>query len=308
MKLRVALVGAGNVTRAFLSYWSERNFGIELRIVSVLRQRGIWHGDEPVSIDLDRLPYSSKTDPFHDAQLVIEALPSVYPRGEPATALLKSALASKIDVLTVDKGPLVAAYRQLADAAALSGARLKFCVGGALPAIDVALRDLRGATIQKIRAILNGTTNFILTEMHSSGCSMDDALQTAIDRGIAEPDPSQDLDGIDTAAKMVILVNASMGTDIRLGEVTIRGIRNVNLQDATASNAVWRLVGTFEHNEIHVQPELIPLTDLFARIDGTDKVAEFDTLEMGKLMVIGGASGRMQMGATMTKEILNLYM
>src|SRR5262245_20506762 len=106
MKLRVALLGAGNVTRAFLNYWRERNFGIDLRIVSVARKRGVWHGDLSPSVDLDALDYRDGIDPFNDAQLVIEALPSVYPHGEPATSLLKSALTQKIDVLTVDKGPL----------------------------------------------------------------------------------------------------------------------------------------------------------------------------------------------------------
>src|SRR5437762_2941822 len=143
MKLRVSLLGAGNVTRAFLHYWSERDFGIELRIVSVLRKRGVWHGDEAAMLDLDRLDYRAGLDPFNNSQLVIEALPSVYPHGEPATSLLKTALELGIDVLTVDKGPLVAAYRDLAGLARKSGARLKFCVGGALPAADIALRDLR---------------------------------------------------------------------------------------------------------------------------------------------------------------------
>jgi len=307
MKLRAALLGAGNVTRAFLNYWSQRNLGIDLRIVSVLRQRGIWHGDGAPTLELDHLTYAVDRDPFNNAQLVIEALPSVYPHGEPATSLLKSALERKIDVLTVDKGPLVAAYRALADTATRSGARLSFCVGGALPAVDVALRDLRGTTIRKIRAILNGTTNFILSQMHSRGCSMSDALAIAVDRGIAEPDPSQDLDGIDTAAKMVILVNAVLAKNVRLGDVEIQGIRCVQLEPARRAGAVWKLVGTYENGSIKVQPELIPGNELFAGIGGTDKIAEFDTVEMGKLAVVGGASGRMQMGATMTKEILNLY-
>src|SRR5262245_12277635 len=123
MKLRVALLGAGNVTRAFLNYWNEHDFGIDLRIVSVMRQRGVWHGDEPATVDLNVLSYGAASDPFNGAQLVIEALPSVYPHGEPATSLLKAALERKIDVLTVDKGPLVAAYPMLADAARRSGAR-----------------------------------------------------------------------------------------------------------------------------------------------------------------------------------------
>ena len=307
MKLRVALLGAGNVTRAFLNYWRERDFGIDLRIVSVVRKRGTWHGDRTAVLDLDALDYLEGLDPFNDAQLVIEALPSVYPHGEPATSLLKTALNLNIDVLTVDKGPLVADYRGLATAAARSGARLKFCVGGALPAADIAMRDLRGTTIRRIRAILNGTSNFVLSEMHARGCSMEEALSIAIDRGIAEPDPSQDIDGIDTAAKMVILVNAALDQDIRLDQVRIRGIRGVQLDDARAENAVWKLVGTYEDGSIRVEPELVSPDDVFSRIGGTDKIAEFESVEMGRLAVVGGASGRTQMGATMTKEILNLY-
>jgi homoserine dehydrogenase len=307
MNLRVALLGAGNVNRAFLSYWQERNFGIDLRVVSVLRKSGTWHGDEPPSLELDALSYRPGLDPFNRAQLVIEALPSAYPHGEPATTLLKSALSQGVDVLTVDKGPLVAAYNELSAIANRSGARLRFCVGGALPAVDVAQRDLRGATIERIRAILNGTTNFILSEMHERNCSVSDALQIAIERGIAEPDPSQDVDGIDTAAKMIILVNAVLGLNISMNQVDIRGIRNLEIGPARDAGAVWKLVGTFENGSIRVAPELIALNDLFAKIGGTDKIAEFETLEMGKLAIIGGASGRTQMGAAMTKEILNLY-
>jgi homoserine dehydrogenase len=307
MKLRVALLGAGNVTRAFLAYWRDRNLPIELRVVSVLRSAGTWHGDEPASVNLDALSYNPGLEPFNNAQLIVEALPSVYPHGEPATSLLKSALSQGIDVLTVDKGPLVAAYSELAATAARSGARLRFCVGGALPAVDVAQRDLRGATITKVRAILNGTTNFILSEMHERNCSILEALQIAIERGIAEPDPSQDVDGIDTAAKMIIFVNAVLGLNIRMDQVEICGIRDLEIGPVREAGAVWKLVGTFENGSIRVAPELIPVSDIFAKISGTDKIAEFETPEMGKLAIIGGASGRTQMGATMTKEILNLY-
>jgi homoserine dehydrogenase len=308
MDLRVALIGAGNVTRAFLKYWSEHAFDIDLRIVSVVRKRGVWHGDEIVNrsrspLDLESLAYTPDLDPFNDARLAIEALPSVYPHGEPATSLIRSALRREIDVLTVDKGPLVAAYKEFMQISKTTGARLKFCVGGALPAVDVALRDLRGTELRSIRAILNGTTNFILSEMQARGCTLEDALSVAIERGIAEPDPSQDLNGTDTAAKMVILVNAALGLNIRLDDVEIRGISGLD-----GSKGIWKLIGTYTDGAIRVQPELVPESDLFSRIGGTDKIVEFDSVEMGKLAVAGGASGRTQMGAAMTKEILNLYL
>jgi homoserine dehydrogenase len=302
MLLRVALLGAGNVTRAFLNYWNEHDFGIQLRIVSVLRKRGVWRGDEPSTTHLDSLTYLPGLEALSDAQLAIEALPSVYPHGQPATSLIRSALRKKIDVLTVDKGPLVAAYREFDDISKVTGARLRFCVGGALPAFDIAFRDLRGTTIRSIRAILNGTTNFILSEMHDQGSSMEAALAIASSRGIAEPDPSQDLDGIDTAAKMVILVNAALGLNVRMDQLEIQGIRGLD-----GRNDIWKLVGRYDAGTIRVRPEKIAPSDLFSRIGGTDKIVEFDSVEMGKLTVIGGASGRVQMGAAMTKEILNLY-
>lgn len=308
MQIRVALLGAGNVTQAFLNYWAERHFGLDLRIVSVMRRRGVWHGDESANLDLDSLEYRPGLDPLANAQLAIEALPGVYPHGEPATHLLRQALEHKIDVLTVDKAPLVAAYRDLQSAAHVSGARLRFCVGGALPAIDIALRDLRGTQIRGIRAILNGTTNFILSEMHERGCTQAEALAIAQQRGIAEPDPTQDLDGIDTAAKMIILVNAALGTDIHLADVDIEGIRNVDLAAAQQAGRTWKLVGTYADGRIRVGPQMIPASDLFSRIGGTDKIVEFDSAEMGRLTIIGGASGRQQMGAAMAKEVLNLYL
>jgi homoserine dehydrogenase len=237
----------------------------------------------------------------------LEALPGVYPHGEPATSLLRAALRQSIDVLTVDKAPLVAAYRDLAGIAEKSGAELRFCVGGALPAIDIAARDLRGTRIRRIRAILNGTTNFILSEMHARHCSLDDALRAAIEQGIAEPDPTQDLDGTDTAAKMVILVNAALGMDVRLADVSMRGIHDVDLERARREDSVWKLIGSYEDGTVRVQPELVPAGDVFANVNGTEKIAQFESEEMGTLSVIGGASGRVQMAATITKEILNMY-
>lgn len=303
MILRVALLGAGNVTRAFLNYWKERAFDVELRVVSVVRKKGVWHGNEPAEVNLEDLSYTPGLEAFNNAQLAIEALPSVYPHGEPATSLLKSALRRKMDVLTVDKGPLVAAYKDLAEISKTTGGRLRFCIGGALPAFDVATRDLRGTTIRSIRAILNGTTNFILSEMHQTGCTMQAALSIAQERGIAEPDPSQDLDGIDTAAKMVILVNSALGLDVRLDDVSIRGIKEIQ----GGQNGIWKLIGVYEGGRVSVRPERVDPGDLFSKIGGTDKIVEFDSVEMGRLTVIGGASGRTQMGAAMTKEILNLY-
>ena len=124
----MAYLGAGNVVRGLLDYGATRDLPVALRTLRVLRRAGVWRGDLSGAIDLDNLEYRSGLDPLDGADLVIEALPSVYPDGEPATALLRDALNRGIDVLTVNKGTLVAAYTELNRQARASGALFHFCI------------------------------------------------------------------------------------------------------------------------------------------------------------------------------------
>lgn len=308
--LRVAFLGAGNVVRGLLEYWNARDFPITLRVVGVLRRSGVWRGDEPATVGLDALDYQPFPDGGFDladgADLVIEALPSVYPDGEPATTLLKETLVRGVDVLTVNKGPLVAAYRELNLQAHASGTKFHFCIDGVFPAVNTAIRDLRGATLTRMRAAANSTTNLILTEMEAGG-AFEDALRHAVEMQITEPDPAQDIDGIDTAAKMIIMVNAATESNFHLDDVRVQGIRDVDPRVAIRSGRTWRLVGTYDGESIWVGPRLYGKDDAFYRIRGTEKIVEFETVEMGTITIMGGASGRKEMAAAMTREILNMY-
>ena len=304
--LRVAFLGAGNVVRDLLDYWATRDFPVALRASSVLRRAGVWRGDLSGYIDLDNLEYRSGLDPLDGADLVIEALPSVYPDGEPATALLTEALNRGMDVLTVNKGPLVAAYTELNRQAHASGAMFHFCIDGVFPAVNTAIRDLRGATLTSMRAAANSTANLILTEMES-GKSFDDALRQAVALGITEPDPNQDIEGIDTAAKMVIMVNATTGSNYHLDDVRVQGIRDLDPHIAISSGRTWKQVGTFDGESIWVGPRLYGKDDTFYRIKKTEKIVEFVTDEMGTITIMGGVSGRMEMSAAIAREILNMY-
>ena len=305
--LRVAFLGAGNVVRGLLEYWPKRDFPIDLRVVGVLRRSGAWRGEETVALDLDALACEPGVDPIQDADVVIDALPSVYPDGAPATTLLKSALERGIDVLTVNKGPLVAAYRDLNSQAHASGAKFHFCIDGVFPAVNTAVRDLRGATLTRMRAAANSTANLILTEMEA-GRTFDESLAKAVAMEIAEPDPDQDIEGIDTAAKMVIMVNAATGSNFHLDDVRIQGIRDVDPRVAIDSGRAWKLVGVYDGESIQVGPKLYSKDDPFHGIRGTEKIVEFETVEMGQITIMGGASGRMEMAAAIAREILNMYM
>jgi homoserine dehydrogenase len=304
--LRVAFLGAGNVVRGLLEYWSAHDFPLELRVVSILRRAGVWRGEETGNLDPDELDYAPDTDAIEGADLVIEALPSQYPDGEPATSLLKTALHRGIDVLTVNKGPLVAAYRDLNLQAHATGAKFHFCIDGVFPAVNTAIRDLRGATLTRMRAAANSTTNLILAEMEA-GRSFEEALAKAVALEIAEPNPDQDIDGIDTAAKMIIMVNAATGSNFHLDDVRIQGIRDVDPRVAISSGRTWKLVGTFDAKSIWVGPRLYGKDDPFYRIRRTEKIVEFETIEMGTITIMGGASGRTAMAAAIAREILNMY-
>jgi homoserine dehydrogenase len=304
--LRVAFLGAGNVARGLLEYLGQRRLPVELHPVSVLRSSGVWRGEVSGGIDLDALGYRSGLDPLEGAELVIDALPSVYPDGEPATALLRDALGRGIDVLTVNKGPLVAAFSDLIRLAHDSGAQFHYCIDGVFPAVNTAIRDLRGASLLGMRAAANSTTNLMLSQMES-GKSFDEALAHAVSLGIAEPDPNQDIDGIDSAAKMVIMVNAATGSNFHLDDVRIQGIREVDPQVAVRSGRKWKLIGTYDGDSIWVGPRLYGKDDLFYGIRGTEKIVEFVTEEMGTITIMGGTSGRREMSAAIAREILNMY-
>jgi homoserine dehydrogenase len=290
-----------------LEYWGERDFPVDIEVVGVLRRSGVWRGEVPGRrVDLDSLDYRPEVDPFDGAELVIEALPSTYPDGEPATAYLREALRKGIDVLTVNKGPLVAAFADLKRLAHDSGARFRYCIDGVFPAVNTAIRDLRGATLISMRAAVNSTANLILSEMER-GRSFEEALAKAVGMGIAEPDPSQDVDGIDTVAKMVIMVNAATGSNFHLNDVRVQGIREVDPQVAISSGRSWKLIGTFDGDSIWIGPRLYGKDDSFYGIRGTEKIVEFVTDEMGTITIKGGASGRREMSAAIAREILNMY-
>ena len=136
------------------------------------------------------------------------------------------------DSISVNKGPLALAFPSLMELANYNQVMLRFSgtVGGGTPILDYAKNSLRGERILSFQGILNGTTNYILTNM-AEGMSFDDALKDAQKRGYVEADESLDLDGLDAAAKLVILANWIMGMKVTMPDIIKKGIRKVNTDD-----------------------------------------------------------------------------
>ena len=178
--------------------------------------------------------------------LVVDLSPVDLTSGGPSLPILRRALAAGTSCVLANKAPLVLDYKGLHEAAHASKSKLAFSatVCGGLPVVNVGVRDLRGATFERVEGIFNSTTNYILAEMEA-GRSRAEALAEAQRVGIAEADPRLDVDGFDTANKLVIVANAVLGQAATLDDVSVRGISEVTdaeVLDALREGDCIRLV------------------------------------------------------------------
>jgi homoserine dehydrogenase len=180
-----------------------------------------------------------------------------------------------------NKGPVVLAFRELHATAGRTGAGLKYSatVCGGLPVLNIGRRDMIAGEILRLRGVFNATTNFILDEM-AAGVAYGDALAEAQRRGIAEADPSLDVDGWDTANKLLIIANSLLGADISLEDIEVTGIAGVTTQMIAAEAAlgnVIRLVASAEAGRYSVAPLALPGADFLAQCKGWEMAVEMLT-------------------------------
>jgi homoserine dehydrogenase len=226
-----------------------------------------------------------------EAEVVVEVTPVNIKNGEPALTHITKAFKSGKHVVTTNKGPLALAMPALTELADFNNVLLRFSgtVGGGTPMLEFAKRCLAGDKILAIRGILNGTTNYILTEMSQNHVSFQDALANAQKLGYAEREPSMDIDGFDTACKVVILANWIMNKKITLKDVDRTGIRDVTLQmleaAAKRSNTI-KLIGSIENDIATVKPIEIPITNPLC-VSGVLNAVTFSTEYAADQTLIG---------------------
>jgi homoserine dehydrogenase len=209
-----------------------------------------------------------------EADILVELTPTNLKDGEPGLSVIRDALARKVPVVTANKGPLVLAYPELAALAQKNGVRMlhSATVTGGLPTLNIGTRDLGVTVIEKFEGIVNGTTNYILSRM-AQGQSYADALKHAQDIGMAEADPSLDVDGWDAANKLVIIANTVLRRPTTLKDVTVEGIRKIT-QDALLAaqerNQTIKLVALAErvgkNYNLSVRPTLLDKSHPLARL------------------------------------------
>jgi homoserine dehydrogenase len=248
--------------------------------------------------------------------VLIEATPTNIVDGEPGLTHIRTALGKGMHVITAAKGPLVLRFGELKALADQKGVSLKFsaATAAALPTVDVGEFCLAGAEILSIEGILNGTTNYILTRMHREGIDYEEALAAAQALGIAEPDPSLDVEGWDTASKLVIIANHLLGASLTLNDVEVSGITGVSrqmIEEAKAQSKVIKLIGrTDKEGRVvaGVAPRALGPEHPMANIHGAEKGLTFFTDSMDRVTVTGGKSDPKGAAAAMLKDLINIHL
>jgi homoserine dehydrogenase len=250
-----------------------------------------------------------------EADLVVEATPTNLTTGEPGLRHMRAALRRGMHVVAANKGPLVLCYAELQ---ALSHQHqrqicMSAATAAALPTLDVGQTCLAGAQILSLEGILNGTTNFILTKMQEEGYHYPDALQEAQARGMAETDPTLDVEGFDTANKLLILSNTLLGTGYGPHDVTRSGITQITPQlvmEARRAGKCLKLIGRAGLSQgrmrLSVALEELALDHPLASVRGAEKAVTYETDTMGRVTVMGGQSSPRGAAAALLKDIINL--
>ena len=245
-----------------------------------------------------------------NGDIVVEVTSNNLETGEPGLTHIRRALSSGKHVVTTNKGPLALALPQLLDLARTNGVKLKFsgAVGGAVPILDFAKGCLYGDEILSIRGVLNSTTNYILWRMSEGQITMDQAIAEARKLGYAERNVSYDIDGLDTASKIVIIANWIMGYRISLRDVNIRGIRDVSLEELTdmrREGFTIRLIGSISHEGVMVSPEKIPLSDPLC-VGSNFNAVMFECAYSGLHLIIGRGAGGRETASSIIRDVISI--
>ena len=338
MELKIALLGFGNVNRALARLLLRKADALQTEHDLVLTVVGIStnsHGRaiDPAGIDLRAAldVYASgagldslhRGDPCPDtltfvrqvpAQLAVEATWMNPQTGQPATDVVRAALGRGMHVATANKGPLAFAYRELRALAAEEGVGFFFesTVMDGAPVHATGREGLPVTTVERIRGILNSTTNSILTRLEQ-GASFEVALKEMQAAGLAEADPTNDVDGWDSALKIAVLANVHMGADLRPVDVDRTGIGGITIAEVQGAvedgKRIKLLCEAWREGETikaRVAPAALPLDNPLAHVYRTSSAVTFETDTLPSLTIIEGDSSPDTTAFGLLADVVNL--
>src|SRR6266550_4609611 len=297
------------------------DYGLVPQVVGILDSSG-WLIDEH-GVDLKKTLKAKKETgrvagtgrkeeaPRKAAEVLIEATPTNFKTGEPGFSHMKAAFESRKHVVTCNKGPLSLAYYALHELARHNGVQLRFsgAVGGGTPVLDFGKTCSMGDELIGIRGILNGTCNYILTRIEQQGVSFDEALEGAKKSGYAETDPSLDIDGYDSAVKLVITANHLHLSKAGIRDVKVGGIRGISskevLKTKKEGRAIRLIASVSQETGLVVEPTIIEREHPLC-INGANNAVEFECRYSGPKVIIGKGAGGPETATSLLRDLLEI--
>ncbi len=318
--MKIAIIGFGSVGRGLARILHEKDTGLVVTAIAdsksgcidneglnpaeVLKRKentGLC-GDEGITAE-----YIIKNAEF-DA--LVEVTPTNALTGEPSLSYIRLALSCGKHVVTSNKGPVAlkfAELKKLADENRVSF-RYEATVCGAIPIIQALQFGLAGNTVRKLYGVFNGTCNYILTRMGDEKLTYKEALLEARELGYAEADPTYDVEGIDSAIKLIILANTIFGMDKTLDDVEITGISSLTSQAielAGEDGLTIRLIGEINNEKgfLKVSPRVIPKDHILV-VQDTLNAVTIETDLAGEVTLIGKGAGSTETASAIISDLL----
>ena len=336
--IRLTLIGFGVVGQGFVELlankqeYLQQRYGTWLTLVGVANARhGFIYRADGLDISL-LLQFAKEGRPLTDqsgvrhwdstleglnataSDILVEASPTNLRDAEPALSHIRAALSRKIHVVTANKGPGALAARELLQLASLHGVQLRMesAVMAGTPVINTIRESMMGAKITSIRGILNGTTNYILSEM-ASGRDYAGVLADAQAQGYAETDPTADVEGYDAVAKTMILAALVFDHPLRVEQVERQGITTITREQVQTANDAGKRIKLIaslrqspDSDELiaSVKPLALPLSDPLARVDGAMNAISIQSDTLSEVTIIGPGAGRMETAQGLLADVL----
>src|ERR671917_379672 len=299
MPFRVGLLGHGTVGSSFARLLEERADAIEAEVGMRPRLSGV--------LTRSRGDFG---EILKGSDLVVELMGGIDPTRE----YVLRALEAGRHVVTANKQLLSQHGEEVFDAARRGGVQLRFegAVAGVVPAIRVMSETLAAAHIERVHGIVNGTTNYILTEMARTGASYEEALADAQRLGYAEADPTEDVTGKDAAAKMAILARLAFDTPVHLDEVSYEGIERLTADDIEYAKDLGlslKLIGSAERIDsgvaVHVYPAFLYADHPLASVNGAFNAVTIESPAITEITLSGPGAGGIQTASAVLGDVIS---
>jgi homoserine dehydrogenase len=296
---RVGLLGHGTVGAAFAALLEERAGTVEATT-----------GMRPELSGVLTRSRGDFADLVQRSDLIVELIGGV----EPAREYVLAAIRAGRHVVTANKALLSRHGEEIYEAARESGVQVRFeaAVGGVVPVVRVVHETLAAAHVESVHGIVNGTTNFILTEMARTGASYETALAQAQSLGYAEADPSDDVTGRDAAAKMAILARLAFGARVALEDVAYEGVENLTQHDIAYARELGlslKLVGTAERVQgglsVRVHPTFLFGAHPLASVNGAFNAVTIESPAITEITLSGPGAGGSQTASAVLGDVIS---